>query len=496
MNLEIKTKWIERALIIICISALIPLFLLSIFNQPCNDDYNYAIRDINLDFISANIDTYLTLSGRYFATFISRINPLIYHSIVAYKIYTVLLLIAFSFSIHYLVSNFSKNILNNRAKTALASLLCLAYIIQCPSLSQSFYWFSGYAAYTFPCILFLLLLGNLLKQNNVLLTIINMALVISIAGSNEISTIILFCTLTFINLEYWLHHNKKWNKNFLFLLIIATICTLIAALAPGNSVRMQSETSSNNIIWTIGASVLQTLSWFPIWGSILLMVSIIYIPLFGKNIYESSSEKLKSIFSLDIKHFLTFFIITLFLVHIPPTWGLGTVVIGRLANVAYLFFILCWMYLTQLIINRYPGILLLQANKYYQFIYIAFFLFFTVNIVYNINGNIATSYVDFITGKAKQYNIELNERHLLIKNNQSSEEVIKIPGIKTIPKTIYFKDINSDKDSWENETYRTYWNCRPQIYIDDVPKTEYSNIESLKQFMKEIRKNNFSRTTE
>lgn len=492
---EIKAKWIKEALIIICISALLPLFLLSIYNQPCNDDYNYAIRDINLNFISANIDTYLTLSGRYFATFISRINPLIYHSFEAYKFYTVILLIAFLFSIYYFISTFSKSILNKSTQISLTSLLCIVYIVQCPSVSQAFYWFSGYAAYTFPCILFICLLGNLLKRNNLILTIINTILVISIAGSNEISTIILFCTLAFINLEYWLHHNKKWNKNFLFLLAISTICTLIAALAPGNAVRMQSETSSNNIIWTIGASVLQTLSWFPIWGSILLMVSIIYIPLFGKGIYENSSKKLKSIFSLNIKHFFIFFITTLFLVHIPPTWGLGTVVIGRLANVAYIFFILCWMYLTQLIINRYPGIILLQANKYYQFIYIAFFLFFTLNIVYNIDGNIATSYVDLITGKAKKYNMELNERHLLLKNNQSSDEVIKIPGIQTIPKTIYFKDINSDKDSWENETYRTYWNCRPQIYIEDAPKIEYSNMESLKLFMKEIRKNNFSKTT-
>ena len=107
-----------------------------------------------------------------------------------------------------------------------------------------------------------------------------------------------------------------------------------------------------------------------------------------------------------------------------------------------------------------------------------------------------TSYVDLITGKARKYYLELNKRHLLLKDNQSTEKVIKIPGIETIPKTIYFKDISSDKDSWENETYRTYWNCCPQIYIEDMPKIEYSNMEYLKLFMKEIRKNNFSRTEE
>ena len=33
-------------------------------------------------------------------------------------------------------------------------------------------------------------------------------------------------------------------------------------------------------------------------------------------------------------------------------------------------------------------------------------------------------------------------------------------------------------------------------YIEDTPKIEYSNMEYLKLFMKEIRKNNFSRTEE
>lgn len=496
MFFKFKKKWIEYVLILISISALLPLFLLSIYNQPCNDDYNYAIRDSNSDFISAGIDTYLNFSGRYFATFISRINPLIYHSFEAYKLYPVILLLLFLSAIYYLGSAISQKTFNKKEKLSFTALLCLLYIIQSPSISQSFYWFSGYAAYTIPAILYMFLLGNLLKPIHWIRTIINTLLVIAIAGSNEISTVILFCTLSFINIEWWLHHNKKWNRLFIYLWIIASICTLIIVLSPGNGVRMQGESSSNNYIWTIVGSTLQTISWFPIWGSLLLMASIIYIPLFGKRISESTSEKLHSLFSIKIKHFFLFFVITLFLAHIPPTWGLGTVVIGRLANVIYIFFILCWLYLTQLVINYYPGIITLQKNKYYQFIYLAFFFFFTFNTVYNVDGNIITSYVDLVTGKARKYNQELNERHLLLNNNQSTEEVIKIPGIETIPKTIYFNDINTDKDTWENETYRIYWNCRPQIYIEATPKIEYSNIEYLKLFMKEIRKNNFNRTAE
>ena len=79
MYFKFEKKWIENTLILIGISALIPLIILSIYTQPCNDDYNYALRDSSTNFIYAGIDTYLNFSGRYFATFISRLNPLKKH---------------------------------------------------------------------------------------------------------------------------------------------------------------------------------------------------------------------------------------------------------------------------------------------------------------------------------------------------------------------------------------------------------------------------------
>ena len=100
MYFKFEKKWIENTLILIGISALIPLIILSIYTQPCNDDYNYALRDSSTNFIYAGIDTYLNFSGRYFATFISRLNPLIYHSLEAYKIYTIILLCVFLFAMY------------------------------------------------------------------------------------------------------------------------------------------------------------------------------------------------------------------------------------------------------------------------------------------------------------------------------------------------------------------------------------------------------------
>ena len=142
-----KTINIKRVsiytIIIVFILIIIPLFILSVFNHPSTDDYHYALRDISSNVWIAGIDTYINWSGRYFATLLSSLNPLVYHSIPHYHIYSIAIIILFFCSIWYLSSSFLKGIFQQKEKITLAALGFIFYIIQCPSISQSFYWFSG-----------------------------------------------------------------------------------------------------------------------------------------------------------------------------------------------------------------------------------------------------------------------------------------------------------------------------------------------------------------
>lgn len=91
-------------LIVICI---IPLLFLSLYNNPTNDDYTYAIRNQDTNLLTTILNTYKHWSGRYFATAISEINPLIYNSLTAYKyisyIYYIGVLIFFFLSYKYFI---------------------------------------------------------------------------------------------------------------------------------------------------------------------------------------------------------------------------------------------------------------------------------------------------------------------------------------------------------------------------------------------------------
>lgn len=474
-------------LIVICI---IPLLFLSLYNNPTNDDYTYAIRNQDTNLLTTILNTYKHWSGRYFATAISEINPLIYNSLTAYKIYPIFIILAFSFSFFYLINTLYKKYFSKITIISLSSLLILTYLVKSPSIVESFYWFSGYITYTIPIITNLILLAYLTKKRNIFNFIINSILIFITVGSNEISAIIVFTILLYINIESY--KNKEINKYYLYLLIISILCIAIVILSPGNFLRISVQNSSynTNIIWTLIISTLQTIISFFAWGPILLLISIIYTYLWGIKISHYNIN----IFNTKLKTFFIFFVSTLFLTHIPPSFGIGSVVIGRIANVVFVFFIISWIYMTQLFINKYKkNIISIENNLYYKYIIISAIFIFVFNNIFDINNNIATSYVDLVTGKAKNYNEQLKKRYQLINNNNSNEYSIKLPSLKNPPKTIYFKDISEDIHFWANIDCKNYWKCKPYIYLEKEEENLNSNFETLKQFGKKIRSKKFNK---
>ena len=63
INIKNISVW---TILVIGILVIAPLFLLSIYNHPSTDDYNYALRDISTNIWTSGIETYLNWSGRSF----------------------------------------------------------------------------------------------------------------------------------------------------------------------------------------------------------------------------------------------------------------------------------------------------------------------------------------------------------------------------------------------------------------------------------------------
>jgi hypothetical protein len=113
-------------------------------------------------------------------------------------------------------------------------------------------------------------------------------------------------------------------------------------------------------------------------------------------------------------------------------------------------------------------------------------LLFILNI-FDLNNNITTAYVDLLSGKAKCYDQELNERKTLVE--QCRTDTCYVPSLKNVPSTIFFTDIKSIKDTtnlWVNELYAKYM---AKHYIISAPTSVVikSNFETIKETAKELR---------
>src|SRR5690606_28399384 len=137
-------------------------------------------------------------------------------------------------------------VFNKGWSVALAAVLLTLYLLQAPSISEAFYFFSTYATYQVPHILFMLMLvlvykffqadTKLLKQLYIGLASI---LCVAIVGSNEMILIVAFTTtllLTIVN-----YNNPEARRYLLFLFIVCLAACAVAILAPGNYNRMSDQ---------------------------------------------------------------------------------------------------------------------------------------------------------------------------------------------------------------------------------------------------------------
>ena len=85
-----------------------------------------------------------------------------------------------------------------------------------------------------------------------------------------------------------------------------------------------------------------------------------------------------------------------------------------------------------------------------------YFLFILIFIRLGGNNNVRTAYSDLLSGSAYRYDKELRNRYQDIQNNK--KEILVIPELSFLPKTIYFEDIRTNSKHWINQCYKSYFN--------------------------------------
>ena len=475
-----------------------PFLWLANYNQPAADDYYSAVRDANTGFIPALKDIYLHWSGRYFAVLVSRVNPLLFHSATAYKCYAVILVLLFIAALLLLVKQVAGQYLVLKQVVALMAVITAIYFAAMPSPSEGFYWFSGAWVYQLANILFMLLLLFLLRLKNatvpasrLLYFICAAVCAVCIVGCNEISLIITCLCISFFTIHQYTK-NKAGNGYFIAVTVICYIAAALAAFAPGNVERLNHQQEySGSLLWTFaGGGAIAGIYTFQ-WLLQVFIATLIYIPLWGNALAEKMAAR-QEWRELKLKRVVIFFIASLVIVQLFTVWAAGGSNIGRIENVIYLFFILGWLFILQLYLVQY-----LQNNNGEAIIInpllrtIAICLFLIA--LFDINNNISTAWLDVISGKAKKYSQQLDERASLA--SRCAQDTCIITPLSTIPKTIFFTDIKCTTDSidlWMNQAYSSYFGHGYIVISAPLPQPP-ENMETLRNLGREMRENVFSR---
>lgn len=465
---------------------LLPFLLLTQFIHPVADDFSFAVRDTTLSFWASQTKYYLDWSGRYFSTAIARLNPLIYDALVAYKMYALILLLIFIVTVYVAINTIVQDKLNKTRALALAAMLLVLYILQLPSPSESFYFFSTYVTYQLPNILLLVLLIVIRKffqaqSINVKQLLIGLATIIcaAIIGSNEMALVITFTTVSLITVVN-IKHNT-YRPYLVFLFIVCIIFCLIAVLAPGNFNRMNEHPNGGRFIWSVVYGGFMTALTFYRWLGPVLAASVIYILYFGLPLADKF--KRSSLFAADLRLVILYFLGTIFLMNFTFAWSTGERPTPRLENVIYFFFLFGWFYVLQAVLQKYSKqlILLRQTSQVIPAMAAAIVL---LNVL-GIENNISTAYVDLISGKAKAYDAALTQRYSLL--TERNCRICDVPPLPVIPGTIYFHDIiaRSERNTpgidkeWINRGVANYFQ-KDSVFLSSPNPPVQDNLSTLR----------------
>lgn len=475
-------KRLQNTIFIVGIIAIIPFLILCCYVYPINDDYSFALRDGALDPFTATLQTYRHWSGRYFATFISNCNPLVSFKdyLTAFSIYSIGLILLSITTVFSALRILLKHTLTITETAFLTTLLSLAFIAQCPRVSEAFYWFSSYTAYTIPTLLSILFFATLNKEGKGY-TAMQAILAVCIVGGNEVLAV-LFAGSLFM----WAHFTNWKNRSRAIILCTVTlICLLIVMLSPGNGQRMQQQLSETPYLWSVAVSLFQTAGWLVLWIPTLLLFTFIYIPTIGIRV----ARKCNYDFNVKLVDYILIALVVIFLAHIPPTLGLSSVMIGRTANVLYVFFIAYYFFGVHVFILPHLGAIdIWYKRKITKVITSLSAIVLIFVVLFNINGNIATAWIDLAGGKAKAYSEQMNSRDLTIQlhTHLSDTTTLYLEPLVDVPSTIYVSDLNSSPDFCLS--YGAFWHYKGQVLVKETDRIYTSNYQTLFRLGKELRK--------
>lgn len=439
----------DSFIMLLCFLVIIPFVVIAYFNQPSGDDFCYIAKAQNLGFWNAQIDWYIGWSGRYLSSAILSLNPLRGENLYIYKLLPVLIIGGLYVSIVNLVSLFFERLIKKDILKVSAVILAV-YLSIMPNISEGVYWFAGSITYQLSNIISVFLFYNIIKLlrfNRVKNLGYAIVFTILLMGTNETTMVIVDFVLGSI-FFYKSISDKKIHYQLLCIALVALLCSLVVALAPGNFVRggffPEKHQLFSSVFNSFKSLIISTIKWSP------LLISLVYLfyNYLKKNVIGISSKL------LNVNPILVLIVICVFSLFgfFISYWSMGIPPPSRTVNIMCFYYIIGFIYITLIILFKFE-----MKDKYFVLMN-SNIKYFLIVLVFGYLGrvsNVRIVYADLLLGRAYEYDLELTERYKVIQSCQS--DICQVLKLSNTPATLFVSDITTDAENWRNECYKSYF---------------------------------------
>jgi hypothetical protein len=434
------------------------LFILSFYDHPSADDFNYSVNVRQYGFFGSQYYWYVSWCGRYLSTFLLSLNPLIYGSFTGYKLMSAILILLSIISFYFFTASlFKPNTIPE--KLYITFLSFFAFILLMPSVAEGYYWMAGAYSYQggniLTLLLFVMMIVNLKKPSKKVF-VVSAIIVLALAGSNEYSMLFLVLLLLFINVLRVIRH-KKISSYYFVLLILAVVGSMVVYFAPGNAYRASFQTNNFQFVFSLKSSFREAFDVISHWwwiGGFIILAS-----------YKIASSKM-SVFSEDWfkSIYLNPFLVLAFIFMVIAAgffscyWSLGLYPPLRTINTIYFYFITGSVYTglcTAILLKRFkiPDVPFIH--------YLVLILLFVY--VIKFPNNISRAWHDLNDGIASAYDRELNNRYKTLQTVDCKK--CAVSKLKNVPKTLFFSDISEKTDNAMLKSYAYFFN-KDSIFVE------------------------------
>lgn len=435
-----------------------PYFILIFFFHPAADDYSYAASTINFGFLNSYIRDYFSWNGRYFSNLFVFYSPLVYGSLLVYRLFIVLLYVLTYVALYFFVRCAFQLNKNKIITHSIALLLLILYVANAPSLFETFYWYTGAVTYQLGIVLLLFNFILLYKYycnsyvfNKTTHLICLVFSAIMATGCNELLMLLLlifYSTLFIFNITF----KKQNNAFYLMLFLVVLFAAVIVIFAPGNSVRAANFSAKHQLFFSINMSIIQVCRFVGMWllQPAWWIASVLFLYLSYTYQFKLPQQlRIKSIF------FILMMLTVLFVCFFPVYWSTGMLGQHRTVNMSYFLFIIMWFIFiqqlleTQIFMTRFFGKI---SQKQIKMV----LLMLGFSLLLTNNG--FTIWSDLLTGRATNYNVQMGKRYSTFIKERSSNKLIVLENINNPISLKCSYDINCDSSYWVNKAYADYYN--------------------------------------